>query len=267
MASPMEKMTRQGPGGGPVVANEAGARVLRLQDGTALEITEHRYPGGARGLMLSDVETREPYGILTVNVPGTKLAPDEILVKTWSENADLADEVLQDPRFEDTGRRVATGGRGDGAEAEVWRYRPEAAPPKVIEEAAGSEWRGTLKEAIDRAVAEHGVQAFAGGDWRGNSEGRGQSPEDLAQAIERARAQVTAKATAERVYTVRPDGTIYNTATRRDEWVPVALPVAWERKDGAPRPSRDAPREGSASGANATRGPAGEEPEVGLTVH
>lgn len=69
-----------------------------------------------------DGSYEESMGVLTVNLPEHELGPDEILVKTWSENALLAAEVLrQRPDvLEDTGKRVPTG----FVEAQVWRVKP-----------------------------------------------------------------------------------------------------------------------------------------------
>ena len=59
----------------------------------------------------------EPWATLTVNIPGTVLAEDEVLVKTWSENEELRQPALNTGLFIDTGRRVKSG----FVEAEVWR--------------------------------------------------------------------------------------------------------------------------------------------------
>lgn len=75
------------------------------------------YEDGTRGIQLIVVEDGSPFGKLTVSVPGTKLADDEILVKTWSENEPLAQAILPLGFFEDTGKRVRTG----RVEAHVWR--------------------------------------------------------------------------------------------------------------------------------------------------
>lgn len=54
---------------------------------------------------------------LTVSVEGAELGVHEILVKTWSENEEIAKDMLNSGWFEDTGRRVKTG----YVEAQVWR--------------------------------------------------------------------------------------------------------------------------------------------------
>lgn len=52
-----------------------------------------------------------PFGTLSTNVDGVRLADNEFCVKTWSENAPWALEYLrQNPEvFEDTGRRFTSG--------------------------------------------------------------------------------------------------------------------------------------------------------------
>ena len=63
----------------------------------------------------------EPVGMLTVNIPSAELEDGEFLVKTWSENEDLAGGALASGRFVDTGRRVPTG----HVEAQVWRFKSD----------------------------------------------------------------------------------------------------------------------------------------------
>jgi hypothetical protein len=64
----------------------------------------------------------QPYGALTVNIEGSKLADDEITVKTWDDEGRFAEAVLRTlgDVFEDTGRRIPTG----YVEAPVWRIKP-----------------------------------------------------------------------------------------------------------------------------------------------
>ena len=79
------------------------------------------YPaGGAKALVLHSIEG--PFATLSVNIPEHKLADDEVLVKTWSENERIIEPVLATGLFEDTGRRVPTG----YCEAQVWRLTDAA---------------------------------------------------------------------------------------------------------------------------------------------
>ena len=76
--------------------------------------------GGALALrIVTDNVVQESYAILTVNIPGTKLSDNEILVKTWSENEATALAALNTGLFQDTGKRIRTG----FVEAEIWQVK------------------------------------------------------------------------------------------------------------------------------------------------
>jgi hypothetical protein len=236
--------------------------LLRMPGGTALEIEERAYVGGAKALLLRDAETREPYAILTVNVPGTRLGRDEILVKTWSPgNREVADVALSDPRFEDTGRRVATG----RVEVEVWTYRPDAAPAKPAPVGDPRDLRGTAPEAIRESVQRHNVEAFASADWQSHGRLRMEDPRELASFMEAA--QKASGGKAERVYTVGPQGQIHNTVTNRDEYVPVTEKMLLaeitrysERVDGGSGKSK----QGEPTTGNGPRGAGNDEPGISI---
>ena len=83
-----------------------------------VSIVASRYTKGNRLALTLVSEDGSPWGNLTVNLPDAPLADDEILVKTWSENAFYREPALNSGLFVDTGRRVPTG----MALAEVWRY-------------------------------------------------------------------------------------------------------------------------------------------------
>lgn len=70
-----------------------------------------------RSIALNVETATEPVGKLTVCLPGSRLGSREVLVKTWSENQNLARAALGSKIFEDTGKRIATG----YTEAQVWR--------------------------------------------------------------------------------------------------------------------------------------------------
>ena len=84
--------------------------------GQELLLLETAYANGAVGLVLH-TQDGEPWTTLTTNIPGTVLADDEVLIKTYSENEELRQPALDTGLFLDTGRRVQAG----FAEAEVWR--------------------------------------------------------------------------------------------------------------------------------------------------
>lgn len=62
-------------------------------------------------------EQGAPYGTVSANVPGYPLDDDEVLVKTWDENAAARQPLLASGVFKDTGKRVPCG----FVEAEVWK--------------------------------------------------------------------------------------------------------------------------------------------------
>lgn len=77
-----------------------------------------QYDNGRIALQLiTDDIYREPFATLTVNLPHAKIGDDEIIVKTWSENEDVARDALAGGRFVDTGKRIPTG----FVEAQIWR--------------------------------------------------------------------------------------------------------------------------------------------------
>lgn len=63
------------------------------------------------------LEGGEPWGSLTVNLPGEGLEDGEFFVRAWGEGEGLARAALETGLFLDTGRRVRTG----FVEASVWR--------------------------------------------------------------------------------------------------------------------------------------------------
>ena len=80
-----------------------------------------QYPNGRPAITLFIADGEEGAGeaiaTLTVNIPGVQLGPDEIIVKTWSENLATAALMLKTGWFKDTGRRVPTG----FVQAEIWK--------------------------------------------------------------------------------------------------------------------------------------------------
>lgn len=70
----------------------------------------------APAIELVMVDDGELFCTLTCNIPGTILADNEILVKTWSENEEVAECALASGLFKDTGKRVSTG----FVQAQIW---------------------------------------------------------------------------------------------------------------------------------------------------
>lgn len=93
---------------------------IRVDD-QDLDLIRGAYPyGGATSIRLignDEDGCPSPWGCLTVNIPGTDLASNEVLVKTWSENEQFRGPALASGLFADTGRRIRTG----FVAAEVWR--------------------------------------------------------------------------------------------------------------------------------------------------
>lgn len=58
-----------------------------------------------------------PMAILTTNLPSEDIESDEIIVKAWSENEEIAAECVKLSCFEDTGKRISTG----YVQAQIWR--------------------------------------------------------------------------------------------------------------------------------------------------
>lgn len=85
-------------------------------DGNTLSVHVEQYAAN-QPKVVQIYDDEGPYCTLSVNVPGTQLAEDEFLIKTWSENESLRGPVLTAGLFLDTGRRVPAG----HAESEVWR--------------------------------------------------------------------------------------------------------------------------------------------------
>jgi hypothetical protein len=128
------------------------------------------------------------------------------------------------------------------------------------------EFRGTITEAIKVAEERHGVKAFAAADWQEHGRLRSESPQELTHTIEHVRALIAPEAKAERVYSVRDDGTIHNTVTGRDEYVPVPVELAKGGAVSGPTVGRDGPREGPAAGAKAELEHERSEPEVSVSM-
>jgi uncharacterized protein (DUF2141 family) len=69
------------------------------------------YANGRIAIEALDFSDGEPYGMLTLNIPEIELEQDEIIVKTYSENAHWVPQVLENLRqhFENTGKIASSG--------------------------------------------------------------------------------------------------------------------------------------------------------------
>lgn len=59
---------------------------LRYAPSATLTLKSHRYANGRLAIQAIDCDTGEPVAMMTVNLPDVSLAPDEILIKDYSEN-------------------------------------------------------------------------------------------------------------------------------------------------------------------------------------
>lgn len=82
--------------------------------------------GGRPHLQCFSAECGSPFGTLSAHLPGVKLEPGELLIRTHSENEPLRPLLLATGYFTDTGKRIPSG----FVDLEVWQ-RSESAPSTV----------------------------------------------------------------------------------------------------------------------------------------
>lgn len=82
-----------------------------------LELRQAQYKNKRTALVAVDAESLERYGTLTVNAPEVELGDGEFVIKTWSENEDLAEVAFNSGFFEDTGKRA----QFEHVTAEIWK--------------------------------------------------------------------------------------------------------------------------------------------------
>lgn len=82
------------------------------------DIQECTYHEGGRLCIWLMMPDGERLATLTVNMPEVALAAGEFLVKTWSENEQIAADALASGLFVDTGKRVPAG----YCEAQIWTW-------------------------------------------------------------------------------------------------------------------------------------------------
>lgn len=94
-----------------------------------LDVLFHKYHNGRTAVVLFDYNEGEQFGKLTVNADEIHLEPNEILVKTWSENEEWYRQVLEQlPEvFQDTGKIACVG----YAQAEIWTVTTPANTTEV----------------------------------------------------------------------------------------------------------------------------------------
>jgi hypothetical protein len=77
------------------------------------------YRNGRIAVELIDAETSEPFATLTINIPEATASDNEIIVKTWTENEQVAKAAYDSGLFLDTGKRISSG----FVQAQVWKIR------------------------------------------------------------------------------------------------------------------------------------------------
>lgn len=99
--------------------SKMGAQAIKALHGKLLQVslygntyrTFFKVGFYSNGRVAIELEERDgaPFATLTCNLPTMELNGNEIFVKTWSENEEIAKAALASGRFKDTGRRVSTG--------------------------------------------------------------------------------------------------------------------------------------------------------------
>lgn len=85
-----------------------------------LQVCEDAYMTNGRRAFPILTMIGEPFAMLSVNLVDEPLdeSKNEVHIKSWAENKDIADQLRNSKWFTDTGRRVPTG----WVEAEVWIF-------------------------------------------------------------------------------------------------------------------------------------------------
>lgn len=64
------------------------------KDETHIEFVRTNYLSGGLAVLARNAETHEPIARMSVNVDDQSLPPDEFYLKTWSENAEIAQLLI-----------------------------------------------------------------------------------------------------------------------------------------------------------------------------
>ena len=124
------------------------------------------YSNGRGALSCEDLETGAPYAVLTVNLPDTELAPDELLVRTGNgaktDITEVRAEVLRTGLFEPAVRFVDSGFVQDYAV--VWRFKRCAHGPYVaLCSSCLAEIDKRYEDAIERMLASAAAKRLGEG--------------------------------------------------------------------------------------------------------
>jgi len=67
---------------------------LRYAPAISITLKQHHYSNGRLAIKAVNCDTDEPVACLTVNIPEIPLAPDEVLIKDYSENEGALKSLL-----------------------------------------------------------------------------------------------------------------------------------------------------------------------------
>jgi hypothetical protein len=82
---------------------------VRFCSEDCLLFKEKYQDNGRTALQLRVKKTGEPMGTATVNIANVSLAPDEVLIKDYSENEGMLDALIAAKVVERTGRKATSG--------------------------------------------------------------------------------------------------------------------------------------------------------------
>ena len=84
-----------------------------------LRVMVGQYTNSGREAVMLETKIGQPFAVLSVNIPSIPIEDREILIKTWSENAEIAQFMKGTNYFVDTGKRFQTG----FVEGEIWKWK------------------------------------------------------------------------------------------------------------------------------------------------
>ena len=95
-----------------------------------LELLKGRYANERIAIQLLSITHQEPFATLTVNVPEIDLEDDELLIKGYSENAEVSTAIMeQTDLFVNTGRIINLG----YVNVMVWKFKDPKTLDKIKE--------------------------------------------------------------------------------------------------------------------------------------
>ena len=85
-----------------------------------MEMQRSVYNNNRTAIVIHEIDSDDPapYAVLTVNLGDHDFPADELAIKTWSENKEIAEVVFNTGLFEDTGKRATN----DLVNVEFWKF-------------------------------------------------------------------------------------------------------------------------------------------------